>query len=134
MAHRHKDYDEHHEEVDPLRAYIAVFIALMVLLGLTLVAYHIPFEKIPPQGTFDFMNTVIALTIATIKALLVMLVFMHLRHSTRLTWVIASAGFIWLFIMISFTFADYLSRHAIPEATKDIPNVTVMPVPHGPEH
>src|SRR5881398_3059645 len=121
MAHRHKDYDEHHEEVDPLRAYIAVFIALMVLLVLTVGAYYIPFEKIPPKGTFDFMNTVIALTIATTKALLVMLVFMHLRHATRLTWVIASAGFIWLFIMISFTFADYLSRHAIPESVKDVP-------------
>ncbi|HSV13601.1 MAG TPA: cytochrome C oxidase subunit IV family protein [Tepidisphaeraceae bacterium] len=134
MAHRHKDYDEHHEEVDPLRAYILVFVALMVLLALTLVAYEIPFEKIPPKGTFDFMNTAIALTIATIKALLVMLVFMHLRHSTRLTWVIASAGFIWLFIMISFTFSDYLSRHAIIEGVKEPHTPPGMSMPHEPEH
>ena len=132
MAHRHKDYDEHHEEIDPLRAYLAVFVALMVLLALTLGAYYIPFEEIPPKGTFDFMNTVIALTIASTKALLVMLIFMHLRHATRLTWVIASAGFIWLFIMISFTFADYLSRHAISESVKDTTPATVMPVPHEP--
>jgi cytochrome c oxidase subunit 4 len=133
MAHRHKDYDEHHEEIDPLRAYIFVFVALMALLGLTLVAYTIPFEKVPPAGTFDFMNTVIALTIAVTKALLVMLVFMHLRHSTRLTWIIASAGFIWLFIMICFTFSDYLSRRAIPEAVKDAHGI-VMPVPQVQEH
>src|SRR5437867_2434050 len=110
MAHRHKDYDEHHEEIDPLGAYLTVFFTLMGLLVLTLIVYTIPFEKIA-DGEFAFMNTAIALTIACTKALLVMLVFMHLRHSTRLTWVIASAGFIWLFIMISITFSDYLSRN-----------------------
>jgi caa(3)-type oxidase subunit IV len=132
MAHRHKDYDEHHEEIDPLGSYLAVFVALMLLLALTVGVYYIPFEKIPPKGTFAFMNTAIALTIACTKALLVMLIFMHLRHSTRLTWIIASAGFIWLFIMICFTFSDYLSRRAIPEAVKDPQNV--MPVPHVQEH
>ena len=57
----------------------------------------------------------IALIIATIKVTLVMLVFMHLRHSTKLTWVIAGCGFIWLCIMITFTFADYNSRKWIPD-------------------
>jgi cytochrome c oxidase subunit IV len=110
------------EPKDPLKSYLAVFVALMVLLGLTLLAYNIPFERWDFPGTkinMSFMNTVVALTIATIKALLVMLVFMHLRHSTKLTWIIASAGFLWLGIMISFTFADYLSRNAIPEAVKE---------------
>jgi cytochrome c oxidase subunit 4 len=65
------------------------------------------------------MNTAVALTIASIKALMVVLVFMHLRHSTKLTWIIASAGFLWLGIMMAFTFADYLTRNAIPEAMKD---------------
>jgi caa(3)-type oxidase subunit IV len=62
-----------------------------------------------------FVNTVVALTIATIKASLVMLVFMHLRHSTKLTWVISAAGFVFLGIMITFTFLDYQSRGTIKE-------------------
>jgi cytochrome c oxidase subunit 4 len=110
------------EHKDPLLSYLAVFVTLMVLLGLTLLAYRIPFERWDFPDTkinMSFMNTVVALIIASTKAVLVMLVFMHLRHSTKLTWIIASAGFLWLGIMISFTFADYLSRNAIPEAMKE---------------
>jgi len=107
---------------DPLKTYLAVFAALMALLALTLAAYNIPFEKWDLPGTdikMSFMNTVVALTIAFIKALMVVLVFMHLRHSTKLTWIVASAGFIWLGIMMAFTFSDYLSRNAIPEAMRE---------------
>jgi cytochrome c oxidase subunit 4 len=107
---------------DPLKSYLAVFAALMALLVLTLLAYKIPFENWTLPGTdikLSFMNTAVALTIASIKALMVVLVFMHLRHSTKLTWIIASAGFLWLGIMMAFTFADYLTRNAIPEAMKD---------------
>ncbi len=108
------DHADHGE--DSVGVYVAVFIALLVLLGLTLAAYYIDFSQREIGGMkLDFLNTVIALTIASIKALLVMLFFMHLRHSTKLTWVIAAAGFVWLAIMVSFTFADYLSRKAIPE-------------------
>jgi cytochrome c oxidase subunit 4 len=106
---------EHHEHVDPLGAYLKVFGALMILLLITVGAYFLKFDEWwgPKWG---FLNTMIALIIATIKTSLVMLVFMHLRHSTKLTWVIASCGFIWLCIMITFTFADYLSRASVPEA------------------
>jgi caa(3)-type oxidase subunit IV len=111
-----------HNEKDPLKSYLAVFAALMALLALTLFAYTIPFENWNIPGTdikMSFMNTVVALTIAFTKALMVVLVFMHLRHSTKLTWIIASAGFIWLGIMMAFTFADFLSRNAIPEGMKE---------------
>src|SRR5450432_2382208 len=95
---------------DPLVAYIVVFLALMALLGITLLAYHVPFEEYHFMGyELSFMNTFVAMIIASTKALLVMLIFMHLRHSTKLTWIIASAGFIWLTIMMAFTFADFLS-------------------------
>src|ERR1019366_3021336 len=106
---------------DPLKSYLAVFAALMGLLALTLFAYTIPFEEYHLPGTnidLSFMNTAVALTIATIKALMVVLVFMHLRHSTKLTWIVASAGFLWLGVLMGFTFTDYLTRSAIPEAMK----------------
>ncbi len=121
-----------HEHIDPLGAYIKVFVTLMVLLVITVGAYFLKFDEWwGPQ--WGFLNTMIALIIASIKAFLVMLVFMHLRHSTKLTWVIAAAGFLWLCIMITFTFGDYLSRRAIPEADPGINRTdvaTAVPVHH----
>lgn len=35
---------------------------------------------------------------------------MHLKYSSRLTWVFAGAGFFWLFILFGFTLSDYISR------------------------
>ncbi len=56
------------------------------------------------------MNNVVMLAIACTKALLVVLYFMHVRWSTRLTWVVAASGFVWLLIMFGFTLSDYLTR------------------------
>ncbi len=108
-----------HDQGDPFRTYIFIFVSLLVLLLMTIGAYYLPFEKITwdkGEQNLGWVNTAIALTIATIKASLVVLFFMHLRHSTRLTWVVASAGVIWLGIMVLFFFADYLSRSTIHEA------------------
>ena len=59
------------------------------------------------------LNSIVALTIALIKALLVLLFFMHLRYSSRLTWVFAGAGLFWLLILVTFTISDVLTREAI---------------------
>jgi cytochrome c oxidase subunit IV len=66
------------------------------------------------------INTAIALTIAVGKALLVILFFMHVRYSDRLTWVFAGAGFFWLLILIGGTMSDVITRQQIP---------STMPVP-----
>jgi cytochrome c oxidase subunit 4 len=50
------------------------------------------------------------LAIASIKAMLVILFFMHVRWSTRLTWVVVASGFFWLLIMFGLTMTDYVSR------------------------
>jgi cytochrome c oxidase subunit 4 len=124
---------EHHEHVDPLGAYIKVFLSLMVLLLLTVGAYqYLKFDEWFGVE-WGFLNTLIALIIATIKTALVMLVFMHLRHATKLTWVIAGAGFLWLCIMITFTFADYLSRKSIPEADPYLGHEMVSSQPTQPQ-
>jgi cytochrome c oxidase subunit 4 len=44
------------------------------------------------------------------KALLVILFFMHVRWATRLTWVVAASGFVWLLILFGITMTDYLTR------------------------
>jgi cytochrome c oxidase subunit 4 len=41
---------------------------------------------------------------------LVLLYFMHLRYSSKLTWLFAGAGFVWLLIMIGLMMTDYISR------------------------
>ena len=56
------------------------------------------------------LNTALALTIAVVKATLVVLYFMHVRHSPRLTWIVIASGFLWLAIMIGLTMSDYLTR------------------------
>jgi cytochrome c oxidase subunit 4 len=63
----------------------------------------------------------VALTIATIKAVLVVLFFMHVKKSSKLTWAFSSAAFIWLVILLALTFNDYLTRETISSATKTTP-------------
>lgn len=84
-----------------LRTYYLIFLALMLLLALTVAVSFVDL------GAF---NELIALAIAAVKAVLVILFFMHVRYSSRLTWVFAAAGFVWLLIMVGWTFSDYLSR------------------------
>jgi cytochrome c oxidase subunit 4 len=66
---------------------------------------------------YDFpgpLNAVVALTIAVIKATLVVLFFMHVRYSGRLIWLVIVAGLLWLAIMFAITFSDYWTRTWLP--------------------
>ena len=56
------------------------------------------------------LNIVVALAVAVTKALLVVLYFMHVRYSTRLTKIVVISGFFWLAILITLTLADYFTR------------------------
>ena len=59
------------------------------------------------------LNTVVALTIAVFKATLVVLFFMHVKYSTRLTWVVVVGSVFWLGILLALTIGDYLTRHIL---------------------
>jgi cytochrome c oxidase subunit IV len=59
-------------------------------------------------------NPVIALTIAVIKAVLVILFFMHVYYSNKLTKLTVAAGFFWLLIMITMSLSDYTTRDFLP--------------------
>jgi len=56
------------------------------------------------------LNTILALSIAVTKAALVILYFMHVRYSPSLTKLVVAGSFLWLFILLSITMSDYLSR------------------------
>jgi cytochrome c oxidase subunit 4 len=94
---------EHH--VVPVRVYITIFLALMVLTGLTVLASF---------RNFGEWNTIIAVTIAIIKATLVILYFMHVRYSDNVVRLSVFAGFFWLGILIALTLSDYMSRPWLP--------------------
>jgi cytochrome c oxidase subunit 4 len=79
----------------------AVFIALLLLLGLTVGIAEINLGR---------WNFVAAMLIASAKATLIMLYFMQLRYARGLTWLFALGGFFWLAILIGLTFCDILTR------------------------
>ncbi len=83
------------------RLYVAIWGLLMVLLFVTVAVNEIDL------GQWNFF---IAFAIAMVKAVLIVLFFMHVRDSPGLTRVVACAGFFWLAIMLCLTFADYMTR------------------------
>lgn len=91
------------EHVTSRKVYFLVFAALMVL---TIVTWLVA------QVDLGWANNVVALTIAVTKALLVLLFFMHVRYSSRMTILTAAAGFFWLVILIGLTLNDYLTRES----------------------
>ena len=87
--------------VAPKSMYYAVFGALIVGTALTVGAAEVDLGA---------LNNVVMLAIACTKALLVILFFMHVKWATRLTWVVAASGFVWLLILFGITMTDYLTR------------------------
>jgi cytochrome c oxidase subunit 4 len=100
-AHASSNQDPHAEHHLPMSTYVIVFIALMVLLVITVVAAFINLGE---------ANMIVAMTIAIIKAALVILYFMHVKFASRLTKVFVAASFVWLSIMFVLTWTDYISR------------------------
>jgi cytochrome c oxidase subunit 4 len=85
----------------PRHIYYRVFAALLILTLITVGVAFIDLGR---------LNTLIALTIAVGKALLVILFFMHVRYGSRLIWVCVAAGVFWLALLLTFTLGDYLTR------------------------
>jgi cytochrome c oxidase subunit 4 len=97
------------EHIVSPKIYVVIFLALMVGTFLTVVAAGKDYGR---------MNIVIALGIATIKATLVILFFMHGKYSPKRTKLVIVSGFFWLAIMLGLTLADYSSRHAEPSRSQ----------------
>ena len=89
-----------HQPVD-MGLYYKIYGILMVLLILTVVAARI---------NLGAWNLPIALLIAVIKAVLVIIYFMHMRYTGKLMWVYASAAFVWLAMMMFGIMSDVWMR------------------------
>ena len=90
-------------KVHSIRLYLAVYFALLALLILTVGMAFVDIGRYP--------NNVIAIGIGCIKAVLIVLFFMHIKYERWITWFFAAAGAIWLCIMITLSMADYLTRN-----------------------
>lgn len=92
----------HHEShiVSP-RIYGLIFGALLIGTALTVAASYVE------MGDF---NPIVAIAIACIKAVLVILFFMHVKYSSRLTKLTVAAGFFTFIVLITMTLTDYISR------------------------
>lgn len=86
------------------RTYYVVYGMLLVLLVVTYGAAYLD---------LGMWHTPVAWGIAVVKAVLIVLFFMHVRGSTPLTWLFAAAGFVWLAIMIGLAMSDYWARGLI---------------------
>jgi len=98
--------DQAHEQelvghILPAGVYVGIWAALMCLTALT------TFASFLELGIF---NIVVALLIATIKGTLVVLFFMHLKYSSKLTMVTVVAAIFFLFLLLSLSMTDYLTR------------------------
>jgi cytochrome c oxidase subunit 4 len=97
----HQEHDEHaHHIVGPV-VYVVILFSLLVFTGLTVWASFVD---------LGFWNPIIALAIATTKATLVVLFFMHVKYSTKLTKLTVVAGIFMFLTLVSLTLADYISR------------------------
>ena len=93
----------HHPGVhkSSLTMYFVVFFALMIFTVLTVWASRVDLGA---------LNTPLALAIATVKMTMVILWFMHVIHSPRMTWIVIVSSFLWLGVLFVLTFSDYLTR------------------------
>ena len=92
---------EHTEHIVPPKVYLTIILTLLCLTGLTVTAAFVDLGR---------FNIVVALVIATVKATLVVLFFMHAKYVPRRTQLVILSGIFWLVILLFMTLSDYISR------------------------
>jgi cytochrome c oxidase subunit 4 len=93
--------NEHAHHIVSPRIYVIIILALLLGTAITVWASYIDLGP---------WNPVIALAIACTKATLVVLFFMHVKYSTKLTKLTVGAGLFTFLALISMTLSDYISR------------------------
>jgi len=92
------------QHIVPTSTYYTIFALLMLGTAITVAVAYLDLGP---------LNTVVALAIACTKATLVVLFFMHVKYSSRLTWAVVFGSVFWLFILLALTYNDYLTRHIL---------------------
>ena len=92
---------EHTEHIVSPGTYLAIILTLLALTGITVFAAFVDLGR---------FNIVVALLIATIKATLVVLIFMHAKYAPERTKLVIIAGIFWLALLLFMTLSDYATR------------------------
>lgn len=92
------------QHVVPVRTNLTIFGILLALLVLTVAV---------TQVRLGVLAIPVALAIATVKAVLILLYFMHVRYSSRLVWIFSGAACFWLMILLALSFNDFATRYVI---------------------
>lgn len=92
---------EHTEHIVSPGMYLAIITTLLALTGITVFAAFVNLGR---------FNIVVALLIATVKATLVVLIFMHAKYAPERTKLVIIAGIFWLALLLFMTLSDYASR------------------------
>lgn len=92
---------EHAHHIVGPKTYLSILLALLVLTATTTGVAFLD---------MGIWNPIVALAIACIKAVLVILFFMHIRYSSKLMMLTVAAGFFTFIVLITMTLTDYLSR------------------------
>ena len=92
---------EHEHHIVGPKTYGLILLALLILTATTTGAAFIN------MGVF---SPIVALAIACLKAILVILFFMHIRYSSRVLMLTVGAGFFTFLVLITMTLSDYISR------------------------
>lgn len=98
--------------------YYVVYFLLLGLLAATIVLAYFPL------GAF---GTALGYSIASIKAILIILYFMHVRKASWLTWAFAGSAFLWLGILFVLTLSDYLTRGWLPSEETLTKQIAIPP-------
>jgi cytochrome c oxidase subunit 4 len=93
------------ETIIPRKTYFTVWASLLILLAITVLVSYIH---------LGWLNPAVAVAIAGIKALIIILYFMHVKYSPKLVWVFVCAGFFWLGILFVLSLGDYFTRAYLP--------------------
>ena len=98
------------DHVVPVRTYVAVFLALIVLTFATVAAAKVDLGEPEIFGLRLPLNVIVAVAIAVAKATLVVLFFMHVKYSGRLVQLVVAGAFVFLGLLLVITLGDYFSR------------------------
>ena len=93
------EHAEHHI-VGP-KTYAIIFITLLTFTGITVAAAFV---------NLGILNPIVALAIASTKAVIVILFFMHVYYQSKLVKMTVAAGFFTFLVLITMTLSDYISR------------------------
>jgi len=89
-----------HHIVGP-KTYAIIFVTLLTFTGITVAAAFVD---------LGILNPIIALAIASTKAVIVILFFMHVFYQSKLIKLTVASGFFTFLVLITMTLSDYMSR------------------------